>query len=157
MSFLISPSTIFSRIQIFKNRKLETQAQLFKNMKQLEKNKERFFCKNWTKLFWIAMTVAAALSAGVTQILTLLLFSFALLSLRLREPLCQPFKPLCLTFALLVASANPFETICLEIQIAIKVLSFVSECLAILSLGSCNLSRTPARAAAGPLHCSYRI
>ena len=61
------------------------------------------------------MTVAAALSAGVTQIPTLLLFSFALLSLRLREPLCQPFKPLCLTFALLVASANTFETICLEI------------------------------------------
>ena len=125
------------------------------------------------------MTVAAALSAGVTQIPTRLLFSFALLSRRLREPLCQPFKPLCLTiqnkytsnlkrynirvqsigiaFLFCLASCKLQETICLEIPIAIKVLSFVSECLAILSLGSCNLSRTPARAAAGPLHCSYRI
>ena len=66
------------------------------------------------------MTVAAALSAGVTQIPTRLLFSFALLSLRLREPLCltiqnkytsnlntiSGFKVLQLlfSFALLVAS-----------------------------------------------------
>ena len=66
-------------------------------------------------------------------------------------------QSIAIAFLFCLASCKLQETICLEIPIAIKVLSFVSECLAILSLGSCNLSRTPASAAAGPLHCSYRI